>query len=56
MQLRLNPQTYHRLLSHTAHANVASVAVASLPPLSSELHIRQLLGMSLADANAAGAA
>ena len=53
---RLNPQNYHALLQRAARADVASVSVASLPALSSELVIRQLLGMSLTDAVGAAAA
>ena len=52
---RLNPSSYRELLSRAASAQVESVSVGSLPPLSSELAIRQLLGLSLVDALAAGA-
>ena len=52
---RLNPSSYDKLLSRAASAQVESVSVGSLPPLSSELAIRQLLGLSLVDALAAGA-
>ena len=52
---RLNPSSYDKLLSRAAGAQVESVSVGSLPPLSSELAIRQLLGLSLVDALAAGA-
>ena len=51
---RLNPGSYNALLTRAASADVLSVSVASLPPLSSELAIRQLLGLSLVDALAAG--
>ena len=47
---RLNPGRYNDLLTRAARADVSSVSVASLPPLSSELAIRQLLGLSLVDA------
>ena len=50
---RLNPTNYQQLLSRAAASDVASVSVASLPPLSSELAVRQLLGLSLVDALAA---
>jgi hypothetical protein len=50
---RLNPGRYNDLLTRAARADVSSVSVASLPPLSSELAIRQLLGLSLVDALAA---
>ena len=52
---RLNPGSYDKLLTRAASADVLSVSVASLPPLSSELAIRQLLGLSLVDALAASA-
>jgi hypothetical protein len=52
---RLNPSSYRELLSRAASAQVDSVSVGSLPPLSSELAIRQLLGLSLVDAHAASA-
>ena len=52
---RLNPGSYDKLLARAASADVHSVSVASLPPLSSELAIRQLLGLSLVDALAASA-
>ncbi|KOO34225.1 hypothetical protein Ctob_015819 [Chrysochromulina tobinii] len=52
---RLNPSSYDKLLIRAASADVHSVSVASLPPLSSELAIRQLLGLSLVDALAASA-
>ena len=50
---RLNPSSYAALLTRASCADVQSVSVASLPPLSSELAIRQLLGLSLVDALAA---
>jgi len=50
---RLNPQSYHRLLQSAAHADVSSVSTASLPPLSSELALRQLLGLPFAEVSAA---
>ena len=53
-EFRLNPSSYDKLLSRAASAQVESVSVGSLPPLSSELAIRQLLGLSLVDALAAG--
>ena len=54
---RLNAARYHSLLSAAASADVASVSTASLPPLSADLAIRELLGLSLRDAeSAAGAA
>ena len=51
---RLNPQHYRALLD-TGRADVSSVTTASLPPLSDELVMRQLLGMSLVDITAAAA-
>lgn len=54
---RLNAARYHSLLTAAASADVASVSTASLPPLSADLAIRELLGLSLRDAErAAGAA
>jgi hypothetical protein len=50
---RLNADKYHALLTSAAQADVRSVAVASLPPLSDELALRQLLGLSLTDAERA---
>ena len=54
---RLNAARYHTLLASAASADVASVSTASLPPLSADLAIRELLGVSLRDAErSAGAA
>ena len=50
---RLNAGKYASLLSAAAAADVSSVSTASLPPLSSELALRDLLGLSMADAAAA---
>jgi hypothetical protein len=50
---RLNSDQYEQLLPAAASADVSSVSTASLPPLSSELLLRELLGVSLADATAA---
>jgi hypothetical protein len=50
---RLNADKYHALLTSASGADVRSVAVASLPPLSDELALRQLLGLSLVDAERA---
>ena len=52
---RLNPQHYRALLDAAGRADVSSVTTASLPPLSDELVMRQLLGMSLVDVTAAAA-
>ena len=49
---RLNAGKYGELLSAAAAADVSSVSTAALPPLSSELALRELLGLSLADAAA----
>ena len=53
---RLNANKYHSLLQRAARADISSVSTASLPPLDSETLVRQLLGISLVDARAAGAA
>jgi hypothetical protein len=50
---RLNADKYHALLTSAGTADVRSVAVASLPPLSDELALRQLLGVSLTGAERA---
>jgi len=50
---RLNPDKYKSLLDAAARADPSSVSTANLPPLSDELAIRQLLGLSLADATRA---
>jgi hypothetical protein len=45
---------YQQLLSAAAGADLASdVSTATLPPLSSELAVRELLGLTYADATAA---
>ena len=49
---RLNVGKYQQLLSAASAADVRSVSTASLPPLSSELMIRELLGVTLSDAQA----
>ena len=46
---RLNPDKYNALLSAAARSDPTSVSTANLPPLSDELAVRQLLGLSLAD-------
>lgn len=46
---RLNADKYRQLLEAAAAADVASVSTASLPPLSDELALRQLLGLTLRD-------
>ena len=51
---RLNADKYRQLLSAAAGADVASVSTASLPPLSDELALRQLLGLSLRDVEREG--
>ena len=48
MYARLNPDKYNSLLRH-APTPRTSVSTANLPPLSDELAVRQLLGLSLAD-------
>jgi len=50
---RLNPEKYRALLGAAATADVRSVSTSSLPPLSAELIMRQLLGLSLVEATAA---
>ena len=50
---RLNSGKYASLLNAAAAADVSSVSTAALPPLSSELALRELLGLSMADAAAA---
>ena len=53
---RLNVAKYQQLLDAAGGADVHSVSTASLPPLSSELLLRELLGVSLHEAtNAADA-
>ena len=52
---RLNPAKYRSLLTSARSADVSSVSTTSLPPLSADLAIRQLLGLSLADAQRASA-
>ena len=49
---RLNPDRYDQLLSSAHTANPQSVSTSSLPPLSDELALRQLLGLSLRDVEA----
>ena len=46
---RLNADKYRQLLEAAAAADVASVSTSSLPPLSDELALRQLLGLTLRD-------
>ena len=50
---RLNVDQYKQLLESATDASVHSVSTASLPPLSSELLLRELLGVSLHEADAA---
>ena len=50
---RLNPASYRTLLGRAAAADVSSVSTASLPPLSSELAMRELLGVPYAAAASA---
>ena len=52
---RLNPEKYASLLRDAARADVTSVTTASLPTLSSELLLRELLGLRAADLAAAAA-
>ena len=47
-ELALAIPHHGELLTAAAGADVASVSTASLPPLSNELALRQLLGLSLA--------
>ena len=49
---RLNPDRYDQLLSSAHTADPQSVSTSSLPPLSDELALRQLLGLSLRDVEA----
>ena len=46
---RLNPDKYSQLLTTAHTADPHSVSTSSLPPLSDELALRQLLGLSLRD-------
>jgi hypothetical protein len=50
---RLNPDNYRSLLAKAAVADVSSVSTAALPTLSHEVVLRELLGVTLADATAA---
>ena len=47
---RLNPASYDSLLTAARGSDVSSVTTASLPPLSDELAVRALLGLSVSDA------
>ena len=49
---RLNPTSYRARLSRAATADVSSVSTSALPAIDSELLIRQLLGLTVADAMA----
>ena len=49
---RLNADKYHALLKAAASANVLSVSVASLPPLSNEVLLKELFGLTLRDVEA----
>lgn len=46
---RLDPEAYRSLLDRARAANPNSVSTANLPPLSDDLAVRQLLGLTLAD-------
>ena len=51
---RLNASKYKQLLDGACAADVQSVTAATLPTLSDEVTMRLLLGLTLADAVAAG--